>query len=64
MPIVISVARRFANHDTNCALAPAYSPASPAYSPTSPSWSPSSPAHNTQNGAGRSHSYQASPSWD
>ncbi|KAK0506634.1 DNA-directed RNA polymerase II, subunit 1 [Armillaria luteobubalina] len=43
---------------------PAYSPASPAYSPTSPSWSPSSPAHNTQNGAGRSHSYQASPSWD
>ncbi|KAJ7836355.1 DNA-directed RNA polymerase II, subunit 1 [Mycena olivaceomarginata] len=49
---------------------PAYSPASPAYSPTSPSWSPSSPAQNTNgngtNGAGtsRSHSYQASPSWD
>ncbi|KAJ7151696.1 DNA-directed RNA polymerase II, subunit 1 [Mycena filopes] len=42
------------------------SPASPAYSPTSPSWSPSSPSQNTTNGAGtsRSHSYQASPSWD
>ncbi|KAJ6577080.1 DNA-directed RNA polymerase II, subunit 1 [Mycena sp. CBHHK59/15] len=39
------------------------SPASPAYSPTSPSWSPSSPAQ-TSNGATRSHSYQASPSWD
>ncbi|KAJ7724988.1 DNA-directed RNA polymerase II, subunit 1 [Mycena maculata] len=39
------------------------SPASPAYSPTSPSWSPSSPAQ-TSNGTARSHSYQASPSWD
>ncbi|KAJ7171702.1 DNA-directed RNA polymerase II, subunit 1 [Mycena crocata] len=39
------------------------SPASPAYSPTSPSWSPSSPAQ-TSNGTSRSHSYQASPSWD
>ncbi|KAJ7480001.1 DNA-directed RNA polymerase II, subunit 1 [Mycena galericulata] len=39
------------------------SPASPAYSPTSPSWSPSSPAQ-TSNGTTRSHSYQASPSWD
>ncbi|KAJ7293955.1 DNA-directed RNA polymerase II, subunit 1, partial [Mycena rebaudengoi] len=42
---------------------PSYSPASPAYSPTSPSWSPSSPAQ-TSNGASRSHSYQASPSWE
>ncbi|KAF9466907.1 beta and beta-prime subunits of DNA dependent RNA-polymerase [Collybia nuda] len=42
---------------------PAYSPASPAYSPTSPSWSPSSPAQQ-QNGSNRSHTYQASPSWD
>ncbi|KAJ7451085.1 DNA-directed RNA polymerase II, subunit 1 [Mycena latifolia] len=42
---------------------PSYSPASPAYSPTSPSWSPSSPAQTT-NGTSRSHSYQASPSWD
>ncbi|KAK7040592.1 DNA-directed RNA polymerase subunit [Favolaschia claudopus] len=43
---------------------PAYSPASPAYSPTSPSWSPSSPSQTTTNGTSRSHSYQASPSWD
>ncbi|KAJ7596384.1 DNA-directed RNA polymerase II, subunit 1 [Mycena floridula] len=41
---------------------PAYSPASPAYSPTSPTWSPSSPSQNGT--ATRSHSYQASPSWD
>ncbi|KZW00731.1 beta and beta-prime subunits of DNA dependent RNA-polymerase [Exidia glandulosa HHB12029] len=52
---------------------PAYSPASPSYSPTSPSYSPTSPQYNPNAGAsssttkppnGRSHNYDASPSWD